>query len=332
MAATIERRSPVMSSQPVSWSIGTGKRVYIKSAMIIIISPCDNYRKFFFVSGNEILDRSPLLERSYPPPVETETEKSEERARSRSPSPSRTHLPSITQHGMRLGTPVAREAAKSFWSMDMLKTSINRMAFYADCENHSQSSLVSTDSGCCSEYSKGPSARATPTTPRLSLPPLTTSAPSSPVSSSNRLLERRRESQTNNFDYVNPASQEALQQFLSPVNESQLIIARRQRELDNHSASSENVSTASLSGRTNSSKTISPALSHSLLPRRHRRSLSAEEKLLGATQSRQLVSQKSVRKAHSISSLYHFKQTHPVVLSLTEFQTLNSNFDNGFHE
>ena len=306
---------------------------FIKSAtcIIIIISPCDNYRKFFFVSGDEILNRSPLLERSYPPPVESETEKSEERARSRSPSPTRTHLPSITQHGIRLGTPVAREAAKSFWSMDMLKTSINRMAFYADCENHSQSSLVSTDSGCCSEYSKGPSARATPTTPGLSLPPLTTSAPSSPVSSSNRLLERRRESQTNNFDYLNPASQEA-QQFLSPVNESQLIIARRQRELDNHSESSENVSMASLSGRTNSSKTISPALSHSLLPRRHCRSLSAEEKLPGATQSRQLVSQKSVRKAHSISSLYHFKQTHPVVLSLTEFPTLNSNFDNGFHE
>lgn len=185
-------------------------------------------------------------------------------------------------NGMRLGTPVAREAAKSFWSMDMLKTSLNRMAFYADCETHSsQGSLDSTATNSDSGFhSRAPSERATPTIPQL--PQLTTSAPSSPALATKSGSRSHLPEDTNTSDMA--AGMKLLQQpMLCPVSDSPLLVARREKEeaaLGHVAATSSresNNSSASLS----SSKTISPSLSaHVLLPRRrqHHRSFSAEYK------------------------------------------------------
>ena len=209
-------------------------------------------------------------------------------------------------NGMRLGTPLAREAARSFWSRDMLKTSLNRMAFYADCEGHSSlGSLDSTaDSGFHSITSSTHcSERATPTITRLPL--LTTSAPSSP--SSAKRNESKSHVPTESDDMAGEMT--LLQQpMLCPVSNSPLLVARREREEAAQVASSKDStnSTASLS----SSKTISPSLSaHVLLPRRkqHRRSLSAEYK-------REPVSHTSLfpkgLKARSDSKIYKDLQLH----------------------
>ena len=192
-------------------------------------------------------------------------------------------LPSIASpsNGMRLGTPIAREAAKSFWSMDMLKTSLNKMAFYADCESHS--SQGSIGSGADSGFqSSTPSDRATPTVPELrQVAP--SSAPSSPLVSATR--------NTTTLDAPSDAAgmTHLLQQpILCPVASSPLLVARREREeqllREKETASpiftaiATNYSSASL---TSSSKTLSPSVSaQTLLPRRklqHHRSLSATE-------------------------------------------------------
>lgn len=87
---------------------------------------------------------------------------------------SQPRLPLITENGLRLGNPVAREAAKSFWSMDMLK---DRMVHFAEqIETSHSDSEASSDvdmDGDCSESS----LLFDESTP-LRLPLLTTSAPS----------------------------------------------------------------------------------------------------------------------------------------------------------
>ena len=102
---------------------------------------------------------------------------SESEPEMQSPSASHDQRPCLTPLGIRLGTPVAREAAKSFWSMDMLRTSLNRIAFYADCdyENHSETRLLSSRSD--SGYNSSVLASPTP----VHLPPIAVSAPPSPV-------------------------------------------------------------------------------------------------------------------------------------------------------
>ena len=99
---------------------------------------------------------------------------SESEPEMQSPSASHDLRPSLTPLGFRLGTPVAREAAKSFWSMDMLRVSLDRIAFYADCdsENHSETRLGGFDSGYNS------SVLASPTL--VHFPPIAMSAPPSP--------------------------------------------------------------------------------------------------------------------------------------------------------
>ena len=164
-------------------------------------------------------------------------------------------LPSITENGIRLGTPVAREAAKSFWSMAMLKTSLNRMAFYADCEN--QGSLGSPDSGFHS-------SRATPTLPQLASSTASSSASSSPQSVTRYGWRTPPVVDADSDDesaFLGPP-------FLRSVSESPLLMARRQREAIASSTPTphSNPSTVSL---TSSSKTISPShSSQTLLPRR----------------------------------------------------------------
>lgn len=232
-------------------------------------------------------------------------------ARSRSssltdPDP-QSHLPTMMPNGIRLGTPLAREAAKSFWSMDMFKTSLNRMAFYADCENHSEGSLVSADSGY---HSRAPSERATPTIPQL--PILTTSAPSSPAipaRSERRQTAIPTSTDTEHEIVVGSHVTPLLQPLLCPVSESPLLIARREKEAVRHTSSPRGTnSTASLSS---SSKTISPSLSQTLLPRRqHRRSFSAEHRYRIAHPPMQLMSRKGLREARSDSSVFHLARTH----------------------
>ena len=181
-------------------------------------------------------------------------------------------------NGMRLGTPLAREAARSFWSPDMLKTSLNRMAFYADCEGHS--SLGSLDSTADSGFqSRTPSThcseRATPTIPQL--PQLTTSAPSSPTCATRNATRSSVLAESDDM----PVGMTLLQQpMLCPVSDSPLLVARREKEEAAHVATSSRESTNSTASLS-SSKTISPSLSaHVLLPRRkqHQRSFSAEYK------------------------------------------------------
>ena len=194
----------------------------------------------------------------------------------------------------------------------MLKTSLNRMAFYADCENHSQGSL---DSGF---YSRVPSARATPTVPQL--PHITaSSAPSSPHSPF-RISEQRRssspardpaESDGNNSSLLCPP-------FLRSVNESPLLVARRERETmaTTPTLSSPHQSSTSLSS---TSKTISPSFSsQALLPKRRNlnRSRSAE-------QPRQpLLPQRRIRGTWSDTNVQNL-QYSPTLL---EELRLNSNF------
>ena len=217
-----------------------------------------------------------------------------QRNRSRSLTESDTQpLPSMTENGMRLGTPVAREAAKSFWSMDMLKTSLNRMAFYADCENHSQGSLGTPDSGF---HSRVPSARSTPTVPQL--PQITaTSAPSSPQSTTKN--ERR-----SSFPPAEANSEETdaflCPVFLRSVNESPLLVARRDRETATATSPTPN-GNRSTSSLTSSSNTISPShSSQALLPRRRQigRSRSADHP------KQLLLPQRRMRVAKSDSSVY----------------------------
>lgn len=231
-------------------------------------------------------------------------------ARSRSSSlEEQTRLPSITPNGIRLGTPVAREAAKSFWSMDMLKTSLNRMAFYADCENHSEASLVSEDSGF---QSRAPSERATPTT---QLPLLTTSAPSSPCS------PRQQASHTGTPHIPDPNTLQ--QPVLGAVGNSPLLVARREKELRMSSTRNSN-SSGSL--KSSSSKTISPSLSHTLLPRRqHRRSVSAGH---GCQKPSYLPAHKGLRQAYSDTSVSHVQHDPSIFSRLT--RNLSSNFNTGF--
>jgi hypothetical protein len=220
--------------------------------------------------------------------VGNDTENKRARSRSLTESDDSEPLPpSMTENGIRLGTPVAREAAKSFWSMDMLKTSLNRMAFYADCENHSQGSLGSPDSGF---NSRDPSARSTPKLPQIT-------APSTPPT----VAKHEREPLATTL--LNPP-------FLCPVSDSPLLVARREREAvacSSHSTTDSNHSTVSLS----SSKTISPSLSaQALLPRRKQvcRSYSAEPRTPLAVHNR------SIRGAHSDSSVYHRTESNPAAL------------------
>lgn len=235
--------------------------------------------------------------------------KSGKRSRASSLTDEQTRLPSITANGIRLGTPVAREAAKSFWSMDMYKTSVNRMAFYADCENHSEASLVSEDSGF---QSRAPSERATPTTAQLPL--LTTSAPSSPCSPRQQAIKAATEA------LYTPDLNTLRQPVLSPVSNSPLLVARKEKEILRLSSIKDNNSSSSLTG---SSKTISPSLSHILLPRRqHRRSLSAGYRYQKPLHS---PAHKKLRQANSDSSVRTMQQDTSLFLRLTEFQrNLNS--------
>ena len=243
------------------------------------------------------------------------------RSRSRSLSESEERqLPTMTVDGMRLGTPVAREAAKSFWSMDMFKTSLNRMAFYADCENHStEESIGSTDSGF---QSRGPSARSTPTVPQITA----TSAPSTPRSAS------RQESLPSFPPVYTEDSNESLDTdidsgitkrllnapLLCPVNNSPLLMARREKEAATLRASNSNTeSNHSTSSLTSSSKTISPSVSAQLLlPRRRKisRSRSAEQKLPVLPKSQNFP--KFLRGAHSDSGIDHLQRQDTALLMM----------------
>lgn len=201
----------------------------------------------------------------------------------------------------------------------MLKTSLNRMAFYADCENHSEASLVSEDSGF---QSRAPSERATPTT---QLPLLTTSAPSSPCSP-------RQQASNTGTPFVSDAN--TLQQpVLCAVGNSPLLVARREKELLRErekeflqmSSTRNSNSSGSL---TSSSKTISPSLSHTLLPRRqHRRSVSAGH---GYQKPSYFPAHKGLRQAHSDTSVSHMQHDPSIFLRLTK--NLSSNFNTGFYE
>lgn len=228
------------------------------------------------------------------------------RTRSRSLTDSHEEqLPSISPNGMRLGTPLAREAAKSFWSMDMLKTSLNRMAFYADCESHSsQGSIASNaDSGFQSGV---PSARNTPTVSQL--PQITTSAPSSPRSPPKNQPTNSKDTPTQLLE----------QPILCPVGDSPLLVARRQRETAgspmflNQSSTPRNNSSSSLSS---SSNTISPSVSaQTLLPgrqRRHRHTLSADH----LHRSHQPLSHRGLKGAFSEGSVHHLTQDASSILS-----------------
>ena len=244
------------------------------------------------------------------------------RTRSRSlTEPQNERLPSysISQNGMRLGTPVAQEAAKSFWSMDMLKTSLNRMAFYANCEgNSSQGSIASNaDSGFQSSV---PSARSTPTVSQL--PQITTSAPSSPHS-------QTRKTPTNSVEAADMPTGALLHQpLLCPVSDSPLLVARREREtarspiFTNNSSTPSNRSSASL---TSSSKTISPSLSAQILlparQRHHCRSLSAEQRHRSPLPSSAARSRRKLKCALSDGSIHHLKQDPSFLTEL--HRTLN---------
>lgn len=193
----------------------------------------------------------------------------------------------------------------------MLKTSLNRMAFIADCENHSEASLVSEDSGY---QSRAPSERATPTT---QLPLLTTSAPSSPCS------PRQQASNTGTPFVSDPNTLQ--QPVLCAVGNSPLLVARREKELLRMSSNRNSNSSGSL---TSSSKTISPSLSHTLLPRRqHRRSVSAGH---GYQKPSYFPAHKGLRQAHSDTSVPHTQHDPSIFLRLTK--NLSSNFNTGFYE
>ena len=215
-------------------------------------------------------------------------------------------LPSITENGIRLGTPVAREAAKSFWSMDMLKTSLNRMAFYADCENHSQGSLESpTDSGF---HSRVPSARSTPTIPQL--PHITASStPSSPHYAMRNERRASSPAQDDPNSFLSPP-------FLRSVTDSPLLVARREKETASPTPNSAAHSSTSL---TSTSKTISPSLSsQALLPRRRQlgRSRSADHP------KQPLLPQRKISGAWSDSSVYRVRHGNTVLQEL-RLNTLN---------
>lgn len=141
----------------------------------------------------------------------------------------------------------------------MFKTSLNRMAFYADCENHSQGSLGSPDSGF---HSRTTSTRGTPTSPQL--PQLAaSSAPSSPqsVTRHGRRTPVGADSSDDESPFLGPP-------VLHSVRDSPLLVARREREANATPTPTQNSepSTTSLSS---SSKTISPSHSSQiLLPKR----------------------------------------------------------------
>ena len=236
-------------------------------------------------------------------------------ARSASPSPDalrrgslqpqhvrEPRLPSITPHGIRLGTPVAREAAKSFWSMDMLRHSINKMAFYADrdYENHSQTSLGSLDSGYNS------SVLTTPTTP-FHLPPITVSAPSSPVCSSSK-DQTRCESSKSLYTSPTPPL------VLGPLDKPPPLLAARQHR------------------RRRSSGAISPPHTTSHC---HSQTLSIEGRGVGPS-SRLMAApgSKPVRRSSSSNSVYHRRrESLPVDLTLTvSGKKLSLESDHGFPE
>lgn len=186
----------------------------------------------------------------------------------------------------------------------MFKTSLNRMAFYADCENHSDASLVSEDSGF---HSRAPSERATPTT---QLPLLTTSAPSSPRSP--RQAGAPPTSDPNTLQ----------QPVLCAVGNSPLLLARREKELLRMSSTRNSNSSGSLTG---SSKTISPSLSHTLLPRRqHQRSLSAG---YGSQKPSYLRTHKGLRQAHSDTSIRNMQHDTSIFLRLTKNWSSNFNYE-----
>ena len=240
------------------------------------------------------------------------------RARSASPSPDalrrgslqpehvrEPRLPSITPHGIRLGTPVAREAAKSFWSMDMLRHSLNRMAFYADrdYENHSQTSLGSLDSGYNS------SVLTTPTTP-FHLPPITVSAPSSPVCSSSREQTR---CESPKSPYTSPTPPLVLGSLDKPPS---LLAARQHR-------------------RRKSNGTISPPHTSSHTHSQIHSSLSVEGRGVGPS-SRLMAApgSKPVRRSSSSNSVHHRRrESLPVDLTLTvSGKKLSPESDHGFPE
>lgn len=145
-ASMIERCPQNMSAQPVSFTLGFP-------------------RKFSLQYGHSSSLYNSRAEKASSPVAIPRVR----RERIRSDPFSQPRLPFITEHGMRLGTPVAREAAKSFWSMDMLKDSLDRMVQCAErSETHSDSDSDNGSSVCLEENEST----------SLRLPLLTTSAPS----------------------------------------------------------------------------------------------------------------------------------------------------------
>ena len=87
------------------------------------------------------------------------------------------------RYGILLGTAAAKEAAKSFWNMDMLQQSLEKIVHYTIQERYSPS-LDSLGSSIDSDDVQSPPAHRSPQPPpHIHLPPLPVSAPSSPLAS-----------------------------------------------------------------------------------------------------------------------------------------------------